>query len=75
MLELILLKNSIINRENGTAGISKHCIDAFVHKRLDNHFRAGQFSISHLSFPVKSLADIASAGWRSSISRDTKSAK
>ena len=51
MLQLVLLKDGIIDRQDSAAGIPENGIDALIHKRLDDDLRAVHLLISHPSVP------------------------
>jgi hypothetical protein len=45
VLELVLLKQSVIDRQHRAARVAENMLDTLIDERLDHHFRAGHFSL------------------------------
>ena len=43
VVELLLLKQRVVDRQHGAAGIAEDVLHALIDERLDHHFRAGHF--------------------------------
>ena len=50
MLDIVLLDDLVIDRQDGAAGITEDVLDALVFQGPDDHFRAGHFDAVRLPF-------------------------
>ena len=59
--DLVLLKNLVIDRKHGAAGIAEYSIDALFLQGFDHHPGAGH--LSHRSCSFKAVGQGARDGW------------
>ena len=55
VLDLGLLKNLVVDRQHGAAGIAEQVFDTLVGERFEHHFGAGQF-LAHRQLHVPAMA-------------------
>jgi hypothetical protein len=59
VFDVILLKDRIVNWEDGTTWVPKDCIHTLIYQGLNNHFRSGHLACHLLGSVFKSVIYMA----------------